>query len=175
MKKRLQLLILILFTVQLTILSCKNLDKENEIIENVSEEIDDKANSQFLTDVADLNLKVLVLTKTAFEYNLNDNTEKIIKEIENHHEADNKKIKAIAKKNLIIIPDTIYNTNSVINNSEITKDYEILLELEELLKNEINQFTKVEKYTQNEEIKKFAQESITKINSNIENINSVLN
>lgn len=168
--------LIVLSALLFILVSCKKEDKENnDLLKIISKDINEKVNTQFLTDVATLNLKVMVLTNQAKQKELNTSTFRIIEAIEDHHEDANKKIKKIAKKNLIIIPDTIYTYKNEIDSLNTNRDYEYLVELEELLKEEIQEYTKIKDNTNDTEIKTLANESIINLNSKLSEINSVLN
>lgn len=161
------------------LVSCKREEKDemnNPLINMINEDIHNKVDSQFLNDVTVAGLKILNVTQYAKEKELSLKTRNIISEIETKHVHLNKRIKKIAKKNLIILPDTIQETEGIVKQNEVEiRDYVYLVELEKLMKEEVKEFSKVKKKTENEELKQLAENAITELNFKLNQINSELN
>ncbi|MEZ4787021.1 MAG: hypothetical protein R2790_03860 [Flavobacterium haoranii] len=152
----------------------KNSKTENPILEVISEDINNKVNTQFLTDVTNLNLKVVNVTKLAKTNELELPTKSIIKDIESDHLEMNKKLKKIARENLIIIPDTIYDYNEQIDTLNSNRGYVYLVELEKLLQQEITEFELIQENTKSKEIESLAFESIKDLKEKLTDINEFL-
>ncbi|AWM12731.1 hypothetical protein NHF50_02200 [Flavobacterium sp. NRK F10] len=160
------------------LVSCKREEKnmDNPIIHMINEDIHNKVDSQFLNDITVSGLKILNVTQYAKEQELSLATQNIVSGIEAKHLNLNKRIKKIAKKNLIILPDTIQETEGITEQNETeTRDYVYLVALEKLIKEEVEEFTMVKKNTQNEELKQLAENAIGELNSKLNLINSELN
>lgn len=161
------------------LVSCKREEKDemnNPLINMINEDIHNKVDSQFLNDVTVAGLKILNVTQYAKEKELSLKTRNIISEIEAKHVHLNKRIKKIAKKNLIILPDTIQETEGIVEHNEVDiREYVYLVELEKLMKKEVEEFSRVKKNTENEELKQLAENAITELNFKLNQINSELN
>ena len=74
------------------------------------------------------------------------------------------------------LPDTIQETEGIVEQNEVDiREYVYLVELEKLMKEEVKEFSKVKKNTENEELKQLAEHAITELNSKLNQINSELN
>ncbi len=148
---------------------------DNPIIQMINDDIHNKIDSQFLNDITISGLKILNITQYAKEKELDIKTQHIITEIEIKHVNLNKRIKKIAKKNLIILPDTIETETLAAQDTTENRDYVYLVELEKLMKEEITEFLKVKEKSQNEELKRLAIHAIGELNSKLHQIDSELN
>lgn len=166
-------IILIINTV--LFISCEDTKKNNEVLEMINEDINNKANTQFITDIADLNLKIVGITELTNRNSLDSKTTILIDKIKKHHEGFNKKIKTIARNNLIIIPDTLYESSLIIDSANTDKNYEYLVTLEKLMKAEIEEYELIIENTNNPEIESLAENAIQHINYSLNEIDNVLN
>lgn len=158
--------------------SCVN-KKNNEnhsILEQINGDIDNKIDSQILTDVVESNLKVIKISRTAQAKSVSDSTKNILKEIEQEHHKLNLSIKNIAKKNLIIIPDTLYDVDlpdTLINIGD--HDYIYLSEVENSLKEEIKKLQTILKSSTNIDLKIFSVQALVVLKNNLKKVNQELN
>lgn len=165
-----------LFLITSTQQSCNKEDKKNNVVlEMISEDINNKVNTQFLTDVASLNLKVVRVAQLVNNSLTDIKIKNTVFNIKENHVSMNKKIKEIAKKNLIIIPDTIYEESVKVDSLSKNRNYIYLVELEKLMKEEIQEFKLIKENTNNVEIEELATEAIEDINNTLTEIDYILN
>lgn len=165
-----------LLLIALLLQSCDKEDKkENVVLEMISEDINNKVNTQFLIDVASLNLKVVSIAQLANDSLIDSKTRKVVNNIETHHVNMNKRIKKIARKNLIIIPDTLYEETIKVDSLAKNRSYVYLVALEKLMKEEVEEFKLIKENTNNVEIEDLAKDAIEKINVTLTEIDYVLN
>ncbi|BCY29577.1 hypothetical protein [Flavobacterium okayamense] len=170
--------IVLLNLMLLLFISCKKEDKKNNVIlEIINEDINNKVNTQFLNDITSLNLKIVGITQLTNDSLLDQKTKKIIADIKINHIKMNKRIKSIAKKNLIIIPDTTYEEGLININDSLAKNrnYVYLVALEKLIKEEVEEYELIKENTNNVEIEKLASNSIEELNSSLSEIDFALN
>lgn len=168
--------IVILSLPTLLLISCKKEDKmDNVVLEIINEDIHNRVNTQFLTDITSLNLKIVGITKLTNDSLLDYKTKSLIKDITINHVNMNKKIKKIAKKNLIIIPDTVYEDTKINDTLNSNRNYKYLEVLEKLMKEEVKEYELIKENTNNVEIKKLASNGIQEINKSLTELNNALN
>ncbi|KIX22500.1 hypothetical protein SY27_01270 [Flavobacterium sp. 316] len=157
-----------------SVASCvkKSNDENKSILELINQNIDTKIDSQILTEVVESNLKVIELSSIAQTKDLNTTTKHLLKDIEKQHIEIKKSIKKIAKENLIIIPDTLYDINEELDTitENTNRDYIYLSELESSLKEEINTFETITKSSSNIDLKVFSVKTIAILNKNLKKI-----
>ena len=91
--------IALLSLLTLLLFSCKKEDKtDNAVLELINEDIHNKVNTQFLTDITSLNLKIVGITELTNDSLLDSKTKFLIQNIKANHINMNKKIKKIANK-----------------------------------------------------------------------------
>ncbi len=160
----------------LLFISCKKEDKNNNVIlEIINEDINNKVNTQFLNDITSLNLKIVGITQLTNDSLLDQKTKKIITDIKINHIKMNKRIKSIAKKNLIIIPDTIFEESFINDSLAKNINYVYLVALEKLIKEEVEEYELIKENTNNIEIENLASNSIEELNSSLSEIDFALN
>lgn len=168
--------IFVLFLLVGSTTACKKEDKEtNRILEIINDDINNKINTQFLIAVSTINLKIIKVIQLAKENDLDYSTQKMIHTIEKKHLDLNSKIKQIASKNLIIIPDTIYDYSTDLDTLNNNRNYVYLVEIEKLMQQEKEEYKLIKENTQNTEIKNLAHEAIYEIDNKLVEIDSVLN
>lgn len=172
--KKIFLKILVLTLIVTSFIGCKN-KKDNSLLHTINENINTKINTKFLTDITTLNLKIISISKNTKNLAELENTKNIINSIEETHIAINKKIKKIAVKNLIIIPDVVYVSEKTTDTLNTNRDYVYLIKIKQLLQEENQKYLKIKNQTQSEEIKDLANESITHLKIKLNEIKLVLN
>lgn len=162
----------------ISVVSCVNKRKnENKsILDQINQNIDNKIDSQILTEVVESNLKVIKISSIAPTKNISDNTKSILKEIEEEQRKLNASIKKIAKQNLIIIPDTLYDVETVnTSTNENEYDYLYLSEVENSIKEEIKKFETISELATNIDLKIFSVQVLTKLNNDIKKLSEETN
>lgn len=148
---------------------------DNVVLEIINEDINNKVNTQFLTDITSLNLKIVGITQLTNDSLLDSETKVLIKSIKAHHINMNKKIKKIAKNNLIIIPDTIYEETVINDTLTQNRNYVYLETLEKLIKEEVKEYELIKDNTNNIEINNLAIDVIEQLNQSLKEIENALN
>lgn len=167
--------IALLSLLTLLLFSCKKEDKtDNAVLELINEDIHNKVNTQFLTDITSLNLKIVGITELTNDSLLDSKTKFLIQNIKANHINMNKKIKKIAKKNLIIIPDTIYEETIISDTLNKNRNYVYLEALEKLMKEEVEEYELIKENTNNIEIENLATYAIQQLNLTLNEIDSAL-
>ena len=165
----------IIVTFVFSLFSCKKEDKtDNAVLELINEDIHNKVNTQFLTDITSLNLKIVGITELTNDSLLDSKTKFLIQNIKANHINMNKKIKKIAKKNLIIIPDTIYEETIISDTLNKNRNYVYLEALEKLMKEEVEEYELIKENTNNIEIENLATYAIQQLNLTLNEIDSAL-
>jgi len=168
--KRKKPVLLIVFTICFMMLvSC---EKKNKTEKDIPEM---RIIPQTLIEIAESNLKVVAITQKAQESKLENSTQLLFKKIESEHLELKKEIRKIAKDNFIIIPNTLYDTNtlkSFISEANI-KSY--LNRTTILLRVELDQYKRISKTTPSDQLKILADETILKLEENIESLENKKN
>lgn len=170
LKRKKPVLLLIVFIICFMMLvSC---EKKNKTKKDIPEM---RIIPQTLIEIAESNLKVVAITQKAQESKLENSTQLLFKKIESEHLELKKEIRKIAKDNFIIIPNTLYDTNtlkSFISEANI-KSY--LNRTTILLRVELNQYKRISKTTPSDQLKILADETILKLEENIESLENKKN
>lgn len=170
LKRKKPVLLLIVFTICFMMLvSC---EKKNKVEKDIPEM---RIIPQTLIEIAESNLKVVAITQKAQESKLENSTQLLFKKIESEHLELKKEIRKIAKDNFIIIPNTLYDTNtlkSFISEANI-KSY--LNRTTILLRVELDQYKRISKTTPSDQLKILADETILKLEENIESLENKKN
>ena len=170
LKRKKPVLLLIVFTICFMMLvSC---EKKNKTKKDIPEM---RIIPQTLIEIAESNLKVVAITQKAQESKLENSTQLLFKKIESEHLELKKEIRKIAKDNFIIIPNTLYDTNtlkSFISEANI-KSY--LNRTTILLHVELDQYKRISKTTPSDQLKILADETILKLEENIESLENKKN
>ncbi|GEC73073.1 hypothetical protein FFL01_26120 [Flavobacterium flevense] len=122
---------------------------------------------QTLIEIAESNLKVVAITQKAQESTMENSTQLLFKKIEFEHLELKKEIRKIAKDNFIIIPNTLYDTNTL---KSFISEANIKLYLNRtsiLLRVELDQYKRISKTTPNDQLKNLADKTIVKLEKNI--------
>ena len=173
-----QLLFFSLFYICcLSIVSCEQKTKEapaTDTTEELRSEPKTKENTQVselvLTQMAESNLKVVAITQKALELKVPKNTRMILQEIEKDHNQLKNQIRKIAKHNFIIIPNILYDTNTLkdfISESSIDK---YLQKLKKTLTAELELYKKITSSTYNKDLLDLTNKGIISIEKNIASI-----
>lgn len=154
--------------------SCEQKSKESQATEDLKTEPKTKENTQIselvLTQMAESNLKVVAITQKALELKVPKNTTLILKEIEKDHNQLKNQIRKIAKDNFIIIPNILYDTNTLkdfISESSIDK---YLQKLKKTLTAELELYKKITSSTYNKDLLDLTNKGIISIEKNIASI-----
>ncbi|MEO8253503.1 MAG: hypothetical protein ABI554_03875 [Flavobacterium sp.] len=161
---------LFLFSIVLLILttSCKEEIKKTEEVATHSE-----VSELLLTQIAESNLKVVAISEKAQEDQIEHATRIVLKQIENNHIQLKNKIRKIAKDNLIIIPNTLYDTTIL---KHFINELNIDLYLQKIKRSlhiELNLYKSIAATNQNVALQKLASETIPAIQNNISSIEKI--
>ena len=165
LKRKKSVLRLIVFTICFMMLaSC---EKKNKMEKDIPEM---RIIPQTLIEIAESNLKVVAITQKAQENTMDYSTQFLLKKIEKEHIELKKEIRKIAKDNFIIIPNTLYDTNtlkSLISEANINS---YIIRTNVLLQVELDQYKRISKTTPNDQLKILADKTILKLEKNIESL-----
>ena len=165
LKRKKSVLRLIVFTICFMMLaSC---EKKNKMEKDIPEM---RIIPQTLIEIAESNLKVVAITQKAQENTMDYSTQFLLKKIETEHIELKKEIRKIAKDNFIIIPNTLYDTNtlkSLISEANINS---YIIRTNVLLQVELDQYKRISKTTPNDQLKILADKTILKLEKNIESL-----
>lgn len=162
LKRKKPVLLLIVFAIcYMMLASC---EKKNKTEKDIPEM---RIIPQTLIEIAESNLKVVAITQKAQESTMENSTQLLFKKIEFEHLELKKEIRKIAKDNFIIIPNTLYDTNTL---KSFISEANIKLYLNRtniLLRVELDQYKRISKTTPNDQLKNLADKTIVKLEKNI--------
>ena len=162
LKRKKPVLLLIVFAIcYMMLASC---EKKNKTEKDIPEM---RIIPQTLIEIAESNLKVVAITQKAQESTMENSTQLLFKKIEFEHLELKKEIRKIAKDNFIIIPNTLYDTNTL---KSFISEANIKLYLNRtniLLRVELDQYKRISKTTPNDQLKNLADKTILKLEKNI--------
>ncbi|TDD96137.1 hypothetical protein [Flavobacterium cellulosilyticum] len=152
-----------------TVLLCTNLTKEylNITFEKNYRTTGSAINFNLINQLNKSNQKAIELSTYIYTKTTDLNTLQLILKIKKEQKEIETELKQLSEKNLIIIPNSIYNKSLKLDSSSfknIKKLYFNLLETE--LNKQINIFDSIKISTRNPDFKQFAIRSLAKLNSN---------
>lgn len=165
LKRKKSVLRLIVFTICFMMLaSC---EKKNKMEKDIPEM---RIIPQTLIEIAESNLKVVAITQKAQENIMDYSTQFLLKKIETEHIELKKEIRKIAKDNFIIIPNTLYDTNTLKGLISEANINSYIIRTNVLLQVELDQYKRISKTTPNDQLKILADKTILKLEKNIESL-----
>lgn len=123
-----------------------------------------------LTQIAESNLKIVAFSQKAQENKIQNTTKVVLEEIEKNHIELKNKIRKIAKDNLIIIPNILYDTTTLKSfiNEVSTELY--LDKIRKSLEIELKLYQAIMKGSQSMDLKRLATDAIAIIQKNMSSI-----
>lgn len=142
--------------------SCNQKERgyNDKIFNTKKPKIESKINFKTVSNLNETNKKVIVIASIAFDNSKEINNSQLILKIKKDHQKIEQDLKKITEENLIITPEPIFDLN--LNESflkGINSNFYLISLLEKEIENQISIFDTIEKSTEDEAFKNFADKS----------------
>ncbi len=142
--------------------SCNQKERNfnNKIFNPEEITIKSKINFRTVSELNETNKKVIAIASIAFDNSKEINNSQLILKIKKDHQRIEQDLKKITEKNLIITPEPIFDLN--LNESflkGINSNFYLISLLEKEIKNQISIFDTIQKSTEDEAFKNFADKA----------------